>query len=161
MTHRYRSYADRVGIKSSLKETRSFSATQLLTSGVDLNTVAGRLGHAKGSTTLQYYAHFTRPADQRAAGVIPAQLDQLRKKLTLRGLFRKLPGQRGAGQGPPLVLGPAVRCRPGLQRGAQLLELSFIQPARAPVRSPGGQGLLPAGPPGAAPLVRRLRADPQ
>ena len=91
MTHRYRRYADRVGIASSLKETRHFSATQLLSAGVDLSTVAGRLGHAEGSTTLRYYAQFTRPADQRAAAVIPAQLDQLRKKQRLRQLFGQLP----------------------------------------------------------------------
>jgi integrase len=40
MTHRYRRYADRVGIRSSLKELRHYSATQLLHAGVDLNTVA-------------------------------------------------------------------------------------------------------------------------
>jgi integrase len=90
LTHRYRRYADRVGIFSSLKETRHFSATQLLAAGVDLNTVAGRLGHAEGSTTLRYYAQFLRPADQRAAAVIPAQLDELRRKERLRELFHQL-----------------------------------------------------------------------
>ena len=64
MTHRYRRYARRVGITSSLKELRHYSATQLLAAGTDLNTVAGRLGHAEGSTTLKFYAQFTRPADQ-------------------------------------------------------------------------------------------------
>lgn len=64
---------------------------QLLAAGVDLGTVAGRLGHAEGSTTLRYYAQFTRPADQRAAAVIPAQLDELRKKERLRELFGQLP----------------------------------------------------------------------
>ena len=67
MTHRYRRYARRVGITSSLKELRHYSATQLLAAGTDLNTVAGRLGHAEGSTTLKFYAQFTRPADQAAA----------------------------------------------------------------------------------------------
>jgi integrase len=61
MTHRYRRYALRVGITSSLKELRHYSATQLLEAGTDLNTVAGRLGHAEGSTTLKFYAQFTRP----------------------------------------------------------------------------------------------------
>ena len=42
MTHRYRRYADTVGIRISLKETWHYSATQLLAAGVDLNTVAGR-----------------------------------------------------------------------------------------------------------------------
>ena len=87
MTHRYRRYARRVGITSSLKELRHYSATQLLAAGTDLNTVAGRLGHAEGSTTLKFYAQFTRPADQRAAAVIPSQLDGLRKKERLRELY--------------------------------------------------------------------------
>jgi len=87
MTHRYRHYARRVGITSSLKELRHYSATQLLAAGTDLNTVAGRLGHAEGSTTLKFYAQFTRPADQAAATVIPSQLDGLRKKERLRELY--------------------------------------------------------------------------
>jgi integrase len=87
MTHRYGRYARRVGITSSLKELRHYSATQLLAAGTDLNTVAGRLGHAEGSTTLKFYAQFTRPADQRAAAVIPLQLDGLRKKERLRELY--------------------------------------------------------------------------
>ena len=58
-----------------------------LAAGTDLNTVAGRLGHAEGSTTLRFYAQFTRPADQRAAAVIPSQLDGLRKKERLRELY--------------------------------------------------------------------------
>jgi integrase len=86
MTHRYRRYARRVGIISSLKELRHYSATQLLAAGTDLNTVAGRLGHAEGSTTLKFYAQFTRPADQAAAIVIPSQLDGLRKE-RLRELY--------------------------------------------------------------------------
>jgi Phage integrase family len=88
MTHRYRRYARRVGIASSLKELRHYSATQLLAAGTDLNTVAGRLGHAEGSTTLKFYAQFTRPADQHAA-VIPSQLDGLRRKERLRELYRR------------------------------------------------------------------------
>jgi integrase len=91
MTHRYRRYARRVGITSSLKELRHYSATQLLAAGTDLNTVAGRLGHAEGSTTLKFYAQFTRPADQRAAAVIPSQLDGLRRKERLRELHRQHP----------------------------------------------------------------------
>ncbi|MBV9094550.1 MAG: tyrosine-type recombinase/integrase [Streptosporangiaceae bacterium] len=98
MTHRYRRYTRRVGIASSLKELRHYSATQLLEAGTDLNTVAGRLGHAEGSTTLRFYAQFTRPADQRAAAVIPSQLDELRKKERLRELYRQhLPASAAEG----------------------------------------------------------------
>ena len=90
MTHRYRRYAAKVGISSSLKELRHYSATQLLSNGVDLRTVAGRLGHAEGSTTLKFYAQFARPADQQAAGVIPSRLDGLRRKERLRELFSEI-----------------------------------------------------------------------
>jgi len=89
MTHRYERYAARVGISSSLKELRHYSATQLLSNGVDLRTVAGRLGHAEGSTTLRFYAQFARPADQHAASVLSGQLDELRKKERLRELFEQ------------------------------------------------------------------------
>jgi integrase len=108
MTHRYRRYADKVGIRSSLKELRHYSATQLLAAGVDLNTVAGRLGHAEGSTTLKFYAQFSRPADQRAAAVIPSQLDGLRKKERLRELYRQqLPTAGADGLGAlAAVIGP-------------------------------------------------------
>ena len=44
-----------------MKELRHYSATQLLTAGTDLNTVAGRLGHAEGSTTLRFYANSPGP----------------------------------------------------------------------------------------------------
>ncbi len=108
MTHRYRRYADKIGIRSSLKELRHYSATQLLASGVDLNTVAGRLGHAEGSTTLKFYAQFTRPADRQAAAVIPSQLDGLRKKERLRELYRRHPPMPGADELAVLaaIIGP-------------------------------------------------------
>jgi integrase len=87
MTHRYERHARKVGIISPLKELRHYSATQLLSNGVDLRTVSGRLGHADGSTTLRFYAQFARPADQRAADMLSGQLDGLRKKERLRELF--------------------------------------------------------------------------
>lgn len=80
MTHRYERYSAAVGITSSLKELRHYSATQLLSNGVDLRTVSGRLGHAEGSTTLRFYAQFVRPADQHAATIVSGQLADLREK---------------------------------------------------------------------------------
>jgi hypothetical protein len=41
---------------------------------------------------------FTRPADQHAAAVIPAQLDGLRKRERLRDLYRQAPLGRDLSQ---------------------------------------------------------------
>jgi len=94
---------------TGVAELRHYSATQLLAAGTDLNTVAGRLGHAEGSTTLKFYAQFTRPADRRAAAVIPSQLDGLRKKERLRELYyhQRLPASGGVGLAAlAAVIGP-------------------------------------------------------
>ena len=53
-----------------LHDLRHFQATELIAAGVDVRTVAGRLGHADPSTTLRTYAAFMEPADQGAARVI-------------------------------------------------------------------------------------------
>lgn len=53
-----------------LHDLRHFQATELIAAGVDVRTVAGRLGHADPSTTLRVYAAFMEPADQGAARVI-------------------------------------------------------------------------------------------
>jgi integrase len=50
-----------------LHALRHYSATELLTAGVDLRTVAGRLGHGDGTTTLRTYAAWVAAADRRAA----------------------------------------------------------------------------------------------
>ncbi|MCK2238089.1 tyrosine-type recombinase/integrase [Crossiella sp. S99.2] len=69
VSQRYRRLAERLGIDTSLKELRHYSATELISAGVDVRTVAGRLGHAGGgSTTLRVYAAWVSEADQRAAG---------------------------------------------------------------------------------------------
>jgi integrase len=58
----------RFGIDSgTLLSLRHFAATQLLTAGVDVRTVAGRLGHANPATTLSRYAEWLQAADQAAA----------------------------------------------------------------------------------------------
>jgi integrase len=46
-------------------------ATTLLGAGVDLPTVAGRLGHAGGGrTTLAVYSHFQQAANRNAADLL-------------------------------------------------------------------------------------------
>ena len=53
-----------------LHDLRHFVATQLLSAGVDVRTVAGRLGHRDAATTLNVYAHFLEQADRAAADVM-------------------------------------------------------------------------------------------
>src|SRR4051794_38776144 len=61
--------ADAVGMVR-LHDLRHFQATQLLDAGVPVPTVAARLGHADGTTTMKIYAHRTRRADEHAAAVV-------------------------------------------------------------------------------------------
>jgi len=58
-------------------DIRHFVATRLLGAGVDLRTVAGRLGHSHASTTLNIYAAFLPDADQRAAELMALLLEGL------------------------------------------------------------------------------------
>ncbi len=84
LSQRFRRLAARVGVPTTLHSFgRHFSATQLLAGGVDVRTVAGRLGHGGGgATTLRVYSHFVAAADRRAAELLgkavprPGQLDR-------------------------------------------------------------------------------------
>jgi integrase len=53
-----------------LHDLRHFVATELLSAGVDVRTVAGRLGHRNAATTLNVYAHFVEQTDREAADII-------------------------------------------------------------------------------------------
>jgi integrase len=54
--------ADAAGVSTTLHGLRHYNATQMLSSGIDLRTAAGRLGHSGGgAVTLRVYAHRTRP----------------------------------------------------------------------------------------------------
>lgn len=72
VTQRYSRMARRLKLRSTrLHALRHYSATELLTAGVDLRTVAGRLGHGSGGgTTLRFYAAWVDEADHRAADAI-------------------------------------------------------------------------------------------
>ncbi|MGA2835107.1 MAG: site-specific integrase [Acidimicrobiales bacterium] len=61
---------DKVGASDvRLHDLRHFTATQLIGAGVDVRTVADRLGHADPSLTLRVYSHVIEERD-RAAAVI-------------------------------------------------------------------------------------------
>jgi integrase len=58
------------GVESRLHDWRHFCATELLAAGVDVVTVAGRLGHSQTSTTLDIYAHVIAARDDDAASIM-------------------------------------------------------------------------------------------
>src|SRR5919205_343913 len=72
VTQRYRRMAIRLKLRSTrIHALRHYSATELLAAGVDLRTVAGRLGHGSGGVTpLRTYAAWVEQADRRAAETI-------------------------------------------------------------------------------------------
>jgi integrase len=83
VSERYRALADRLGINTTLHRLRHYNATELIAAGVDVRTVAGRLGHGGGgTTTLRVYSAWVSESDQRAAA----------------SLLRRLPGRRVAPQ---------------------------------------------------------------
>ncbi len=62
---------DGLGFKEvRLHDLRHFTATQLIGAGVDVRTVAGRLGHSDPSLTLRVYSHVIEERDRAAAAVI-------------------------------------------------------------------------------------------
>jgi integrase len=75
VTHRYARMVGKLGIRTHLHAIRHYSATELLASGVDLRTVAGRLGHSSGgATTLRVYAAWVSRADQAASELLARRL---------------------------------------------------------------------------------------
>ena len=69
ISQRYRRLALKLKLRSTrLHSLRHYSATELVAAGVDIRTVAGRLGHGSGgATTLKVYAAWVDEADRRAA----------------------------------------------------------------------------------------------
>jgi integrase/DNA-binding transcriptional regulator YhcF (GntR family) len=77
LTQRYDRMVRRLKIRTTLHKLRHFSATELIRAGVDIRTVAGRIGHGGGgTTTLKVYAAFVSEADQRAAGKFLTRMPQ-------------------------------------------------------------------------------------
>jgi integrase len=82
VSHRYAAMCAGVGIDSHLHALRHYSATELLSAGVDLRTVAGRLGHGGGgATTLRVYAAWRGDSDRRAADILGSRLPRPARSL--------------------------------------------------------------------------------
>ena len=70
-TRAFRKICEGAGVSDvRLHDLRHYVATRLLTAGVDVRTVAGRLGHRNPSTTLNVYSHFVPESDQEAADAL-------------------------------------------------------------------------------------------
>ena len=75
VSQRYTRLARRLDISTTIHKLRHYSATELISAGVDVRTVAGRLGHGGGgTTTLKVYAAWVSESDQRAATSLFARL---------------------------------------------------------------------------------------
>ncbi len=75
VSERYGDLVERLGISTTLHKLRHYSATELIAAGVDVRTVAGRLGHSGGgTTTLRVYAAWVSESDQRAASSLGARM---------------------------------------------------------------------------------------
>ncbi|GAA3436992.1 tyrosine-type recombinase/integrase [Kutzneria kofuensis] len=80
VSSRYKDMAERLGIKTHIHSLRHYSATELLTAGIDLRTVAGRLGHGGGgATTLRVYAAWVAGADRKAAEILGSRMPKRTK----------------------------------------------------------------------------------
>jgi len=74
VTHRFVRLRDRLGLQVRLHDLRHYVATQLLASGGDVRTVAGRLGQDP-AVTLRIYAAFVPAQDRVAADIMGRLLD--------------------------------------------------------------------------------------
>lgn len=71
ISHRYARMCADLAITSHLHTLRHYSATELITSGVDIRTVAGRLNHGGGgTTTLRVYAAWVAESDKQVANIL-------------------------------------------------------------------------------------------
>jgi integrase len=85
-TQRFGRMAKRLGVRSNLHALRHYSATELISAGVDPRTVAGRLGHGGGgATTLRVYAAWVSEADQRAAKTLSGRMPVRPRKVAAAG----------------------------------------------------------------------------
>lgn len=78
VSQRFARMCTRLGWDMNLHQLRHYSATELISAGVDVRTVAGRLGHGGGgSTTLRVYSAWMSEADQKAAGAFTVRMPTL------------------------------------------------------------------------------------
>lgn len=89
VSQRYRRMCKNLDWDMHLHQLRHYSATELISSGVDVRTVAGRLGHGGGgATTLRVYSAWVSEADQKAAGRLTGRMPQAPIAIDVQGNAR-------------------------------------------------------------------------
>jgi integrase len=70
LTNRFGTLRKKAGIRPGrLHDLRHSRTTHLLSAGVPVHVVSGRLGHAKPTVTMLTYAHILDRSDEQAADV--------------------------------------------------------------------------------------------
>ena len=83
VSSRYKDMAKRLGLDTHIHALRHYSATELLSAGIDLRTVAGRLGHGGGgATTLRVYAAWVAGSDRKAAEILGSRMPKRSPRLS-------------------------------------------------------------------------------
>ena len=60
------------------------TATYLITGGVDLRTVAGKLGHANSTTTQLIYSHLVKSAENETADMMETFIQTSKEKAQIK-----------------------------------------------------------------------------
>lgn len=81
-THKFQKLIRKYDLpKITLHDLRHSCASMLIAEGLDVRTVAARLGHSQTSTTLDIYSHAFQSANSAATNAITHALDSARKAL--------------------------------------------------------------------------------
>jgi hypothetical protein len=115
----------RLGWDMHIHQLRHYSATELIAAGVDIRTVAGRLGHGGGgTTTLRVYSAWVAEADQRAASSLAARMPEL-------------PVSASTGDGGPALPAASVIDAPTERSPSRLIAADLRGAIRCGVLEPG------------------------
>ena len=72
-TDAFRTIRDRLKVKATLHDLRHTAPTWMLSSGIDIRSVAQVLGHTQASNTLSVYSHVLPGAEEKAVAAIDAR----------------------------------------------------------------------------------------
>lgn len=119
VTQRYGRMAEQLGIATTLHKLRHYSATELINAGVDVRTVAGRLGHGGGgATTLRVYTAWLSEADQRAASTLAGRMPGRKRAINTAGSATPGPPRRPTDEANVPYLKIARDLRGAIRSGA-------------------------------------------